>query len=611
MVGEVDHGKSSIVGRLLQETGAISPSRIETVKAICKDQGKDFEPAFLLDAFEEEQRQGITIDVSHVQIKTKNRLIKIIDAPGHREFLKNMVSGSSYADAAIVLVDAKLGIQEQSKRHCYLLKLLGIQNVIVLVNKMDLADYEPAYFEKIKLELSNYLEEVKIGSAVFIPVSAKTGENLLALSANMPWYNGSPLIEAVEKLPLKASSASAALRFAVQDVYKFDDRRIIAGRVESGTVKIGDRIKISPGQNEATITDIVRWKCDKPNFAEAGESIGLTFDSQVFVERGQTLILASDQGQAYTRVNASIFWMGQRPLRMHDHVIVKLLTQEVVAEVSDIHHVIDTSNLTNSKTADLKIDRFMAAEIGLQFSHPIFADEFNSFANSGRIVLVDSQVVSGGGIITKLIDLEKDNRAPKSQNISREVSTISNSERIHKNRHKGAIIWMTGLSGSGKSTIAKIIERRLFDLGAQTFILDGDNIRHGLSRDLDFSLSGRSENLRRVAEVAKLIAQSGQIVIAAFITPFEQDRAQIRKIMDGENFYEVFVDCPLVVCEGRDPKGLYKKARAGELVNFTGISSPFETPKSSALVINSSHFNAIDNAAKVVRLLKDKKIIDL
>ncbi len=608
MVGEVDHGKSSLVGRLLDETGAISPSRVEAVKRICQQQGKEFEHAFLLDAFEEEQRQGITIDVSHVHFATKVRSYHLIDAPGHREFLKNMVSGSSSADAAILLIDAKQGVQEQSRRHSYLLKMLGIKNVIVAVNKMDLVGYSEMVFTAIRFEHETYLKELGITQVQYVPLSAKVGVNISNTSNEMPWYKGTHLVGCLDTLPSRKLHDEGPLRFSVQDVYKFDDRRIVAGRVESGRLNVGAELKIWPAGKNVKVTTIERWNSLKKDFAEAGESIGITLSDQVFIERGHVLTLNQEPVSSASAIETSLFWMGQRPLCLHDHVKIKLLNQEMTCEVSRIHRIIDTTSLQGSTSDIHRVEKFEVAEVTLKMSRPLMADTFAQLPTSGRFVLVDSNKVSGGGIITKTFDTDLEHDRPKNLHITRELSNVATSDRNARNGHQGAVLWLTGLSGSGKSTLAKVLESALFDRGHQTYVLDGDNLRHGLNSDLDFSIAGRRENIRRVAEVAKILSEAGQIVIAAFITPFERDRANLRRIVNSPNYFEAFVDCPLEVCEARDPKGLYKLARTGQLPLFTGVSSPFEKPTRPEIIIDSNKISPEDNMRVLLRFLESKNV---
>ena len=608
MVGEVDHGKSSLVGRLLDETGAIPASKIASVKRICEEQGKEFEHAFLLDAFEEEQRQGVTIDVSHIQFSTPTRQYKLIDAPGHREFLKNMISGSSSADAAILLVDAQQGLHEQSRRHCYLLKLLGITHIVVAINKMDLMSYSQKAFDSIRIEHGKYLSELGIHQVQYIPVSARFGVNITSLKKEMPWYKGETLLQALDHLPSRAPNEEGALRFSVQDVYKFDDRRIVAGRIESGQLSVGSKLKIWPSGETTEVASLERWSAPPVSTAKAGESIGVTLSSQVFIERGNILSHAEEKMHVSSAFKVSLFWMSKNPLMLFHAYKIKILSQEIECQITQIHRVVDTSTLKGDSPTVPEVKQYEVAELTLKISRPVVVDLFSDLPHSGRFVLVDNGLVSGGGIITEIQDLGVSALAQMRPHTTREFSRVKIQDRTLRNGHRGAVIWLTGLSGSGKSQLAKTVEAELFLQGRQTFVLDGDNIRNGLSADLSFSPSDRTENIRRVGEVAKLFAEAGHIVITAFISPFEKDRAVVRKLMDTVLFYEVFLKCPLEVCEKRDSKGLYRKARSGALPEFTGISSPFEEPKSAHLIIDSASQSKDECANDLLKFIASSEI---
>ena len=608
LIGEVDHGKSSLVGRLLDETGALSPAKIAAVKRICESQGKEFEYAFLLDAFEEEQRQGITIDVSYIQFSTALRNYKLIDAPGHREFLKNMMSGSSSAEAAILLIDAQQGIHEQSRRHSYLTKLIGIEKIIVAVNKMDLVEYSETVFNSICNEHHRYLHEIGISNAQYIPLSARTGANITKASQQMPWYKGDSLLQALEKIPFKTSDFQGSLRLPVQDVYKFDQRRILAGRIEAGQLRVGSKLKILPSNAAVEVTSIEKWNSLEQGLAQAGESVGITIQPQVFAERGDILVHENEDVVPTTAFNASIFWMSQRPLQLSQTYKIKLLTQELDCQVHRINRIIDTENLQTSSEGKTHVNQYEVAEVTIKTSRPMMVDLFKNIPHAGRFVLSEQGLVAGGGIVTGISQAKSSEVSPQNLHTTIEFSDVKPQDRAKKNGHRGAIIWLTGLSGSGKSLLAKTIEARLFQRGSQVFVLDGDNIRNGLSRDLGFSKKDRIENIRRVGEVAKLLAESGQIVITAFISPFERDRKIVRELMSPLLFYEVYLQCPIEICEKRDPKNLYKRARAGELAEFTGISSPFEEPLQPELKINS-HQNSREQCAQTLLQFIDQSEI--
>jgi bifunctional enzyme CysN/CysC len=630
MAGEVDHGKSSVVGRLLAEAGAIPASAMEKTRQICRAQNKEFEYAFLLDAFEEEQRQGVTIDVSYIQFATAKRAYQLIDAPGHREFLKNMVSGAGAADAAVLLLDARDGATEQSRRHCYLLKLLGIESVVVAVNKMDLKAYSAEAFAAICAGHAPYLAKLGLAAIAYVPVSAKFGANIAARALETHWYSGPTLLEALDLFQPRAKGGNrqAPLRLPVQDVYKFDRRRIIAGRIESGSLRPGTKLRIWPSGKDAEVATIERWPapvatgaagpaseseqvgCASPGAsARAGESIGITLTEQVFIERGDALANRDAPMTVSSAFDASVFWMGRRPLRTGDAIRVKLATQDVLARVARIYRVIDTTTLaardlgpaagsaptaasdsparadSPAARADPQINAHEAAEIALQAARPLALDEFALSPATGRFVLVDNNEVAGGGIITA-------------------------SSAVPGNaRPAVGALWLTGLSGAGKTTLAEMLARELAGFGAQAFVLDGDAIRRGLNSDLGFSAAGRNENVRRVAEVAKLFAASGQIAIVALISPFAADRELARAILRPYPCLEIYLRCPLEICEERDIKGLYRRARNGELREFTGVSAPYEEPLRPDLALDTGSAPAEQCVAGLIALLKQNKWI--
>lgn len=416
ITGEVDHGKSSLVGKLLEESGAISISRIEAVKKLCADTGKEYEPAFLLDAFEEEQHQGITIDVSQINFATKTREFRLIDSPGHRDFLKNMVSGSSVADAAILLIDAHEGLREQSRRHCSLLKLLGIDSILVVINKMDLNKYSEDSFRKIREECDSFLRELGIRVLHYIPVSAKFGVNISIQNREMPWYKGPSVLTALDSLPLPASIVDTPLRFPVQDVYKFDNRRIIAGRIESGSLKVGDELKVWPSGQSTKVASIERWHAPEFSEARAGESIGITLTEQVFIQRGDILAQGNNIVPISSRLEATIFWMGKTRAPIGAKLKIKLLTQELEAEIISIQGIIDSSTLKRTGFDRKFVDCNEVALVTLKTARPIALDSFKQIRASGRFVLVLNGQVTGGGIVSAPLRRDSDREEAASKN---------------------------------------------------------------------------------------------------------------------------------------------------------------------------------------------------
>jgi bifunctional enzyme CysN/CysC len=603
IVGHVDHGKSTFVGRLFYDTGSLPTGKYEQLVKIAERRGVPFEFANLMDSLQSERDQNITIDTAQIWFSTPRRQYVIIDAPGHKEFLKNMITGAASADAALLLIDAHEGVQEQSRRHGYMLHLLGIKQVIVLVNKMDLVGYDQATFDRIEREYRAFLKQLGVEPKLFIPMAAKIGDNIVKNSEKTPWFKGLPVVSAIDTL-FNVGSAPTHLpfRFPIQDVYRFDHRRILAGRVESGSVKVGDRLIFSPRNKVGVVKTIERWSAPATENASAGESIGITLTEQIFVERGH---MASHEAAAPITSNefqANLFWLGRQPLEMGKKYKLKLTTQEVEVEVASIQKIIDASTLGEVAAGRKYVAKNDVAEITLKTKYPVAFDNHDRIPEAGRFVIVDNKEVSGGGII--LHGKYSDAPRQQSSNVTWHKTRVSSDDRAMKNGHKGAVIWMTGLSGAGKSTVATELESELFHRGLNVYVLDGDNVRHGLCGDLGFSPEDRTENIRRIGEVAHLMSDAGLIVITTFISPYRDDRHRVRNILQ-DDFIEVFVKCPLDVCEKRDPKGLYKKARAGEIKDFTGIQAPYEEPEKAEIVLQTDKHSVDECVAQVMDYLKD------
>ena len=588
IVGHVDHGKSTLVGRLLSDTHSLPDGKIEAILASCKKRGMPFEWSFLMDALQTERDQGITIDTTQIWLKTQSRDVVIIDAPGHKEFLKNMITGAAQADAALVLIDAKEGIREQSKRHGYLLHLLGVRQIAVLVNKMDMVGYDEKVFRAVETEYSEYLKTVGVVPTCFIPISAREGDLIVNHSDAMPWYKGTSVTQTLDTFDVAKPADNLPLRFPIQDVYKFDERRILAGRIESGTLRVGDTLIFSPSNTQATVASIENWPNGGKAEAHAGESVGITLDNQIFVERGHVASHAEDAPVITNYFKARIFWLGHKPLEMGKRYKLKLATTEIQAELRSVEHVIDSDTLAQVK-AD-RVERGQVAEVIFRTRGLVAVDDFNRNPSMGRFVIQQDYDVAGGGIIS--LDGVFDQRVAqskqvvKSQNIFDVDFGVTPQQRAVVNGHMGGILWFTGLSGSGKSTIAKLLQKRLFDKGYHVFGLDGDNVRKGLNRDLGFSPEDRRENIRRVGEMAHLFAQSGTIVICSFISPYRDDRRQVRAIAP-DYFHNIYIKASVEACEKRDTKGLYKQAREGKIAEFTGISAPYEEPQNPDQVVDT------------------------
>ena len=602
-VGHVDHGKSTLIGRILHDTASLPDGKIDMIKKACAAEGMEFEFAFLLDALLEEQEQNVTIDTTQIPFRTERRRYAIIDAPGHKEFLKNMITGASNADAAILVIAAGEGVREQSRRHAYLLSLLGIKQVIVVVNKMDTVDFSEKRFREIESEYRKFLVDLMLEARCFIPGSARTGENVVHPSRQMEWYRGPTVLEALDATESNPSLVDLPLRFCVQDVYRFDERRIIAGQIETGTLRVGDELVFSPANKTSKVQSIERWNSKVDGVAIASDSIGITLAEQIFVERGYVASHQTETPIGTNRFHADLFWIAREPMRIGRLYTVRLATQAVKCQVVSIEQKMDSSTLEIAINNYEQLERNEVGRLTIHTRAPLVIDNHERIANLGRFVLVDDDRICGGGTIFG--GVYTDRTVAKSKNIFWTGGKITPRDRAAQAGHRGAVIWFTGLSGAGKSTIAQALERELFNRAMYTYVLDGDNIRHGLNSNLGFSPEDRVENIRRVGEVAKLMADSGAVVITAFISPYRMDRRRAREIaLEGKaEFIEVFVDAPLKVCEERDPKNLYKRARAGEIRDFTGIDAPYEIPDDPEIVVHTDQQSVDESVAAILEQL--------
>jgi len=606
IVGHVDHGKSTFVGRLFHDTGSLPEGKLEQLQRIAERRGVPFEWANLMDALQSERDQNITIDTAQIWFQTKKRQYVIIDAPGHKEFLKNMITGAANAEAALLLIDASEGVQEQSRRHGYLLNLLGIRQIVVLVNKMDLANYSETRFKEIESEFRGFLKGIGVTPKLFVPIAAKHGDNIASRSANMSWYHGPTVLDALDEFKRTDLPSDQPLRLPIQDVYRFDQRRILAGRIESGTLKVGDRVLFSPGNKISTVKTIERWNAPETQTAGSGESIGITLSEQIFVERGAVAALETAPPYELTQFKARLFWLGRTPFSSGKTYKIKLATQEAECQIDHIERILDSSTLQTITRADQSVGRNEVAELTIRTKKPIAFDPHSEIIATGRFVIVDGFEVAGGGIIASdNYPKRSSDGLHKSHNIFWSTSKVTAQQRELRNRHRGCVLWLTGLSASGKSTIATELERELFNTGRHVYVLDGDNVRHGLCSDLGFAPNDRTENIRRVGEVAKLFADAGIICITAFISPYRSDRDLVRKISQEGKFIEVYVNAPIEICEQRDPKGLYAKARANEIKNFTGISAPYEPPLKPELELRTDKSTVAESVAAIIDYLND------
>jgi len=607
IVGHVDHGKSTLIGRLFHDTNSLPEGKVEQIRKASEAEGMDFEFAFLLDALLEEQAQNITIDTTQLPFRTSKREYVIIDAPGHKEFLKNMVTGAASADAAILLIDANEGIQEQSKRHAYLLSLLGIRRIAIAVNKMDLVGYDQKRFESVRSEYTEFLKKLRIVPQHFIPISAKLGENITKQSTEMPWYNGPAILEALDTFDQPAPPEGLPLRLILQDIYRFDERRILAGRIETGRLKVGQDIMFWPDGKRSRIKTIENWAAkETPTQGGPGESIAITLEEQIFVERGQIGSIPGDGPSEAREIHASLFWLQEEPLTLNRPFTLKMGTQSVEARLVEIVRILDSSSLETKEGTSTQIQKNEVADVRIRARKPVAFDRHDRINETGRFVIVTGKRIGGGGIVREA-DYGSGDPSITSDNITWTVSPVTREARAEHFGHRGVVIWLTGLSGSGKSTLATGLDHQLHRRGISSTILDGDNLRHGLCSNLGFTPEDRSENIRRAGETAKLMAEAGLVVICSLISPFRADRDKVREICgrDGVPFAEVFVNAPLAVCEDRDPRGLYKRARAGEISNFTGLTSPYEAPEKPDLELATGELSREDSLRQLFEFSVD------
>ncbi|WP_315797050.1 adenylyl-sulfate kinase [Bradyrhizobium sp. SZCCHNRI3043] len=603
IVGHVDHGKSTLVGRLLHETGSLPEGKLEMLQAVSARRGMPFEWSFLLDALQTERDQGITIDTTQIRFRTNAREVVLIDAPGHAEFLRNMITGASQADGAVLIIDALEGVRDQTRRHGYLLHLLGVKQVAVVVNKMDRVDFGQSRFDEIKAEISTHLEGLGVKPVAVIPISARDGDGVAQHTSRIGWYKGPTVVEALDGLEPARPLSSLPLRLPVQAIYKFDDRRIVAGRIEAGELKTGDEIVIMPAGKIAKIKSVEGWPQTPVTTPQgAGRSVGITLDRELFIERGDVIAHVGREPQAARRLHARIFWLHDQPLAKGDSILVRLGTREARGSVVAIEKAVDPGSLSNEQNA--AIARNHVGEIEIALTQPVAIDPYAENARTGRLVIEVQGRIAGGGLVLT-VDAGK-RAAPV--DIMPVESALQPQERADRYRHKGAVVWMTGLPGAGKSTLARALERRLFGRGGAPVLLDGDTVRAGLNKDLGFTPEDRAENIRRLAEVATHLARNGHIAIVAAVSPAREDRAAARRVA-GDLFREVYVATAAEICESRDPKGHYAKARAGNLQNFTGIGTDYEPPLDAELVIDTATRGIADATDELESLLSKTGVL--
>lgn len=577
--GSVDDGKSTLIGRLLWESQQVFDDQLSALQADSRrrgTQGSDIDFALLVDGLAAEREQGITIDVAYRFFSTPHRKFIVADTPGHEQYTRNMITGASTADAAVLLIDARQGVLTQTRRHAYLVSLVGIRHVILAINKMDLVDYEQKVFDAIVADFSAMAQSLQLMSVTAIPLSALKGENITSRSAHTPWYQGPTLMGCLETIEIEHATQAKTV-YPVQWVNRPNAGfRGFSGTLASGRLAVGDAVRVTASGQTATVARLVTADGDLPA-ADAGDAVTLVLDREVDASRGDVIARADQPLELTDQFEATLVWMHDEPGLIGRGYELKLANQWASASITSIKYRVDVNTQAHESCRQLGLNDIAVANLAL--SKPLVFEPYAQSPTLGGFILVDKfthATVAAGMIRHNL---------RRAQNVHRQALSIAREDRERLNGHQGKVVWFTGLSGSGKSTIANALEKALHAQGKRTYILDGDNIRQGLNKDLGFTDADRVENIRRVAEVAKLMMEAGLIVLTAFISPFRAERQMARELIGNDNFIEVFVDTPLAVCEARDPKGLYKKARSGQLPNMTGINSPYEAPERPDYVV--------------------------
>ena len=603
--GSVDDGKSTLIGRLLYESKMLFEDQLAAVEADSKKfgtQGDNIDFALLVDGLAAEREQGITIDVAYRFFSTDKRKFIVADTPGHEQYTRNMVTGASTADVAILMVDARKGILTQTRRHSYLTSLIGIRHLVVAINKMDLVDYSERTYRKIVEDYESFARQIGVKEASFIPMSAFKGDNIVEPSVNMPWYHGSTLMGYLETVEIdEARQQKTPFRLPVQWVNRPNlDFRGFSGTIAGGMVKVGDRIRAQPSGKESTVARIVTFDGDLEQ-AVAGQSITLTPADEIDISRGDIISQAQAPAGVADQFETTLVWMHEEPLYPGRPYLLKVGTKTVTATVTDIKYQVNVNTMEHVAAKTLELNAIGVCNLNLD--RAIAFDPYTEDRDTGGYILIDrlTNNTVGAGLLHFALR--------RSQNIHIQHTDVDKAARCGQKAQKPCVLWFTGYSGAGKSTIANLVEKKLFALGRHTYLLDGDNVRHGLNKDLGFTEADRVENIRRVGEVAKLMVDAGLIVLTAFISPFRAERQLARSLVADGEFIEVFVDTPLALAEERDAKGLYKKARRGELKNFTGIDSPYERPEAAEVTLLTASLDPDQAAQMVLDALRERGCI--
>jgi bifunctional enzyme CysN/CysC len=598
--GSVDDGKSTLIGRLLYESNLLLDDQLAALAGDSKKfgtQGDDLDFALLVDGLAAEREQGITIDVAYRSFSTDRRRFIVADTPGHEQYTRNMVTGASTADAAIILVDARHGVLTQTRRHSYIVSLIGIGRVAVAINKMDLVDYSETRYREIETQYRDFAKQIGLTDVTGIPMSALKGDNVLVLSPNTPWFHGPTLMSWLETVEVDEERLrKLPLRFPVQWVNRPSmSFRGFSGTVASGVVKPGDMVRVQPSGRESRVARLVTADGDLPQ-AVAGQSITVTLTDEIDISRGDLISSAGAPAEVADQFEATIVWLNEQPMLRGRTYSMKIGSKTVAATITPLKYQININTLEHVAAEALELNQIGVCE--LELDQPIAFDPYSENRDMGGFILIDrlTNHTVGGGMLRFALR--------RAHNIHVQHVDVDKAARAALKGQRPCVLWLTGLSGAGKSTIANLVEKKLHALGHHTYLLDGDNVRHGLNKDLGFTAADRVENIRRIAEVAKLMVDAGLIVLTAFISPFRAERHMARSLFADGEFVEVFVDAPLSVVEQRDPKGLYKKARRGEIKNFTGIDSPYEEPEAPDIRIDAAALTPEQAADDVLAALQ-------
>ncbi len=599
--GSVDDGKSTLIGRLLYDSKLIFEDQLESLESDSKKvgtQGGDIDFALLVDGLAAEREQGITIDVAYRFFTTEKRKFIVADTPGHEQYTRNMATGASTADVAIILIDARKGILTQTRRHSFITSLLGVKHIVVAINKMDLANYSKETFDEIERDYRTFVEDMGFETVECIPVSALKGDNITEAGENMSWYTGPALLKYLENIDIESHEDEAPFRMSVQWVNRPNlDFRGFSGTIVSGEVKPGDEIVALPNAQTSTVKSIVTYDGELER-AGQDQAVTITLVDEIDISRGDLISEKLRRPEITDQFQAHVIWMHDDPMLPGRPYLIKLANKTTSGEITDLKYKIDVNSFEHEAGKTLSLNEVGVCNFSLD--DKVVYEAYKDLAALGSFIMIDK--MTNATVAAGMIDFG----LRRATNVHWQAVDVDKSTRSKQKRQKPLVLWFTGLSASGKSTIANLVEKKLLALGKHTYLLDGDNVRHGLNKDLGFVDADRVENIRRVGEVSKLMVDAGLIVLTAFISPFRSERRMVRDMLDDHEFMEVFVDTPLEICEQRDPKGLYKKARSGEIKNFTGFDSPYEEPEQADIHLETADISAEEAADLVIKAIEEK-----